>query len=329
MQEKNFIAFYTKPPFWLEDKREDVELNKNNLQEQMSKEVIVECNEDFTIKVMYDGLIQISINSIEESIKTNNSSVNDEITNYNNYMNHINAFYLMIIIKTMEPRVKEIELDGTLQSIISQGIGPMNFIEIFRHDTFRIFKDKNTLMNLPSYHFATILYNARTNENPIFINNSIYQRNLISSDVIKNAISLYKKHFRNKKLISLLASFTKSIAEHKVGNYDTSIILAWTIAENILNNLYQNRQNKRISSYSKNINNILCFLRLYNLITQELYELSNKVRKFRNDIAHSNNSYVSSNEDTKNALDCVSKLLKFYYQIDVPVPSGVSYNILY
>lgn len=327
MSEKRFISFYT-IPFWVENSIEEKERNTEKLKDKISEVVINEENEDFIIKIEYDGLISIHIKSLENLIQEYKEDFSKDIIHYNSYMQYINAFYLLLTIVSGKEKTIETIIDGerTLVTKAASG-GHSEMKSLTRHDTFRTDSNSEAIAKA-EYSYSLLLFDTKTNDHPSLEYNTLKSRSTISQNDLHETIVLFKSIFNNQILIKHLALYTKSTGEYKHGDFDTSIVLAWTISENILNLIYDNRDNKSLKSEFNNIASIQEFLNTQNLISTELFNLSNKVRKFRNKIAHSNSAYISSSQDSKDALECTCKLIKLQYNFELRVLSSRSNIIL-
>jgi hypothetical protein len=327
MEEKKFISFYTLP-FWIEDKVEDVETDVTKLKKKMKNVIINEENDDFIIKIEYDGLISFHIKHIEKLIQEKKENSFNDIVQYNSYMQYINAFYLLLTKVSGEERIVEITLDGVKTKIIQARSGGHSELKsLSRHDTFRM-TSKSSPIAKAEYSYSLLLYDTRIHKHPSLEYNTLYSRSQISISDLKKTIALFKSKFHNHVLINHLALYLKSTGEYKHGDWDTSIVLAWTISENILNIMYDNRENKSFTSKSTLIYHVQIFLNEQNMIDDKLFTLSNKVRKYRNNIAHSNSGYTSSHKDNIDSLECAIQLIKLKYNLDLPVLSSRSNIIL-
>ena len=327
MQNMRYISFYT-IPFWIEDKRDDVENDLSKLKIKMSDVIIYEENNDFIIRIEYDGLIYFHIKHIEKSIQDKKENTNNDIIQYNKYMQYINAFYLLLTKVSGEERIIETTIDGKIVRITQARSGGYSELKsLSRHDTFRM--DSNFVpIAKPINSYSSMLYDIRTVNIPSLDKIILTSRGQISLKDLNKTIEIFKSGFNNHSLISHLSLYLKSTGEYKHGDWDTSIVLAWTISENILNIIYDNRENKSLRSRTSVISEVQLFLNEQELIDNKLFILSNKVRQYRNKIAHSNNGYTSSRNDNIDSLDCTSQLIKLQYNIDLPVLSSLSNIIL-
>ena len=112
-------------------------------------------------------------------------------------------------------------------------LGYFNLHEITNRDAFRVRYEngKDAGENVANESIASVFQMARFASSygsiPIPHDSRIMMRRVITRDAIAHAAEDFRVVMSNPGLESVLASFTKSISEYKVGNYETSIILTW------------------------------------------------------------------------------------------------------
>jgi hypothetical protein len=123
----------------------------------------------------------------------------------------------------------------------------------------------------------------------------------------------------DKNLVSLLSELSKSFSEFKIGNYTTSLTLAWFVIESALinkwvefldsKNIIYSDNSKRINPKRKeslmrpDINVIANLLELTDVLNFPLFKKIDTVRGYRNKIVHRSHDYVCKVEDCTMALE--------------------------
>jgi len=167
---------------------------------------------------------------------------------------------------------------------------------------------------------------------PIPNDPKIVMRRVISREAIADAVEQFGFVVNTPGLNKVLASFTKSLGEYKVGNYETSIILAWFISERMISNMWKahlgalNRDmgggQQRINSERKDyltkispsvVSNIL---ELLGVLPFDLFKDIDAVRSSRNYIVHDKPNYSPKAADAQLAITTARELCRSSYGID-------------
>lgn len=138
-----------------------------------------------------------------------------------------------------------------------------------------------------------------------------------------------------------MASFAKSLSEYKVGNYETSIVLSWFVAEGGINLIWGKHimeLNADLPGGEKRINRgrrdfltgrdftvsiISNLLELWGLLPNEIFRDIDAVRGFRNKIVHGH-SFQLGAEECQLALQIAQWMIAKEWDIDFTPNMGYS-----
>ena len=310
MHISQFTGFYPSRPFWAGSK---VDFSDQSFEgwfhDQMVEEVFSEERESHTIKVCRDGRIMIRIESLEIiDDQVENIPIEDTVNrwgDYLDYLDYLNSYYLLLDSSTIE---------------ISK-LAYFNLHEITNRDAFRIrYEDgKSVGENIAAESIASVFQMGRYSSSyssglPIEYDSRISMRQVIPIDVIEHASEKFSEVIALPGLQKMLSSFAKSLSEYKVGNYETSIVLAWFITEETLSKLWQDHieeLNEELEDGKKRINrerrdfltgrdftisSISNLLELWGILPFEQFQDIDKVRGYRNKIVHSLGFTPGANE---------------------------------
>lgn len=234
-----------------------------------------------------------AITSIECADK---SSIEDQVFYWGQYLDYLNAFYLV--------------LDSSVLEV--DHIAHFNLHELTVRDVFRVTYE-NGIARGEGVAFESVaaVYQAGRHLStyqpglaPEFDSRN-FLRHPVSLDAIRRAMSLFDTVMGNAGAHRRLALLAKSLAEYRVGNYDTSIVLAWFITESIVSELWEQQLDnldrdmeqgrRRINQerrkflvgrdFTVSIRSNL--LELFGVISHDLFSNIDVVRGYRNKIVHS------------------------------------------
>ena len=292
-----FTAFYPSRPFWAVSKVDfQVPHVEGWFYDQMAEEVYSRENEVFALKLCRDGRILIRVASLERDDVTAPYPLAERIIRrWGESLNFLNAFYLLLDSAT-------IEVDK---------LHYFNLHEITNRDAFRVAYEngKATGENIAAESIASVFQMGRYSgsyptDAAIEYDPRIMMRQVISLDAISHAVSVFQQVVASPGTEKPLASFAKSLAEIKVGNYETSIVLAWFITETAISTLWEshiNGQKRDAGSGGKRINRkrkdfltgrdfpisiVSNMLELSGVLDHSLFEDIDSVRGYRNKIVH-------------------------------------------
>lgn len=292
-----FTAFYPSRPLWA--------VNKVNFAvprvdgwfyDQMVEEVYERQTDAYALKVCRDGQILIRISKLESGEPFEaDQSIEETVRHWGDYLDYLNAFYLLLDSAT-------IEIDR---------VAYFNLHEITNRDAFRVIYENGKLAggNIAIESIAHVFQFGRfsgsyPSDLPIENAPMISMRDIVSLAAISHAGAVFERVIEVPGLEKSLASFAKSLSEYKVGNYETSLVLAWFIIEASLSNVWESHldslncdvgpNRKRMNSDRRKfltgrdlpISVVSNMLELFGLLDHRLFVDIDTVRRCRNKIVH-------------------------------------------
>jgi hypothetical protein len=303
----HFTAFYPSRPFWAGSKVNfDDQSYEGWFHNQMVEEVYIHQTDAFTVKVCRDGRIMLRIEALEHSEDGQTLvPIEDTVKKWGKYLDYLNAFYLLLDSSTIE----------------FANLAYFNLHEITNRDAFRVRYEngKSAGENIAIESIASVFQMGRYLSSyragvPIQYDSQIMMRQVISTDIFAHAVESFARVVGSPGLEKTLASFAKSLSEYKVGNYETSVVLAWFITEAAISQLWKshidglNRDIKvgqrRINSERKDylagrdfpISVVANLMELWDVLPHALFEDVDSVRGFRNKIVHRRNFSPTASE---------------------------------
>lgn len=299
---ERFSGFYTSRPFWAGKKLDfpyHGRVAPQTFHDMMSTLEYEKHENDITLRVYKDGQILLRIQSLEDQEEKhrdkNTIDIAQLIARAKIYINYLNCFYLFLDSAT----------------ITIDKFSYFNFREITTHDIFRISftQGKFSSNGIPTESITSHFLNGRylsdyNHPHSLESDSRITFRSEISLEAIDCAATKLFDVFSKDGSIRHFTSIAKSIGEYKIGNYDTSIILAWFAIESIINELWENHigslnttsmnHRPRISSERKKAltgssfeaSKIIQMLELFGILSFDTFEKLKTVRQNRNNIAH-------------------------------------------
>jgi hypothetical protein len=308
MQRTRFTAFYPSRPFWACSKVNfDDRSGETWFHDQMVEEVYSQETERFSIKVCRDGRIMLRITALEQDVDSEKAAVPIEgtVRRWGEYLDYLNAFYLLLDSSMIELTRFEY----------------FNLHEITNRDAFRvIYEDgKSGGESIARESIASVFQMGRYSSSyrpgvPIEDDPRIMMRQVVPINVIAHAATSFAQVVAIPGLEKTLASFAKSLSEYKVGNYETSVVLAWFITEAAISHLWKSHVdglNRDLKDGGKRINRerkdyltgrdfpisiVSNLLELADVLPYSLFADIDSVRGFRNKIAHGRDFSPGPNE---------------------------------
>ena len=320
---KQFYGFYPYPNFLLDDRLRVINLtNKITSSTRKllkdSKAHFIE--DDYELIIRNDGMILISINSINERVKNiyNLPSIEHDFRDsWHEYMEILNIVYLLFDV-------------ALISNTCNMSYPNYEFFELKKHDVFRVTYENNIALSSVSYGHDNKIRLALYDKLKKIDNYDFYIA--VYDDRKYNFFNTYfKEVLNNQELFSLMNLLTKSISEYLLGNFNSSFILNWFYLESYYTNKWMNYINqinhdiepnkprfnrdrrKNLKNYS--IASIIEQLEILNLITFEEYEELNELRTIRNKIIHKL-SYRCSNPQANKIIKYISKHLNKEYCVN-------------
>jgi hypothetical protein len=320
-----FTAFYPSRPVWAGSK---VNFQAPRVErwfhDQMAEVVYSKETEAFALRVCRDGRILIRISRLErDGLADAPPPIEDSVKRWGEYLDYLNAFYLLLDSAT-------IEIDH---------LAHFNLHEITNRDAFRVMVEDGKVVGegIAAESIASVFQMARLGELPLRVpiedQPILKMRRVISLTAISRAGLEFGRAVASAGAEKFLASFAKSLAEYKVGNYETCIVLAWFITEAALSSLWESHLDglngdlpgggKRISSDRKHFltgrdlptSVVSNMLELFGVVDHGLFEDIDSVRGFRNKIVHPTKKFTPGATEAqlamKTALSMVERLWGF------------------
>lgn len=329
-----FTAFYPSRPFWAVSRVDFSDQSREGwFHDQMVEEVFSDETPNYTIKVCRDGRIMLRVDALEQA-QGLEAHVPLEFTvkRWGEYLDFLNAFYLLLDSSTLE---------------LSK-LGYFNLHEVTNRDAFRVRYEggKSVGEHIATESIASVFQMGRYSSSyrqgvPIECDPQIMMRQVISYDVIQHAAGKFEKVIAIPGLEKTLSSFAKSLSEYKVGNYETSVVLAWFITEAGLNQLWDNQieklnfdlpgDKKRINRKRKDfltgrdftISMVSNLLELWGILSHRQFQDIDDVRTFRNKIVHSL-GFVPGPEDAQLALKTAQAVIEQIWGLQITPSLGYS-----
>jgi len=316
--ESKFIAFYSSRPFWA---GKPLELDKPEVRRKftnhMSEEVFAYENELFSFKVCRDGMLMIKITELEQqALKNKDAPIEQIIKWYSKYLEYANCLHLIIdscLLKVENTSYLELsEITNKDAFRISFENGKLKAQNIATESISSLFQ----MMRFPSaVPFKSLIYYAR-----------LTTRKIISKETFDLTAESFSKAVKDEILVEMLSIIAKSISEYKVGNFSIAIILSWFVIESKLNKKWQlfldeknikynngtNRINsdrkKRFTGRDYTISIITNYLELSDILSFSIFKNIDKVRGYRNAIAHRDKRYICKPTHCKLAIETALNL---------------------
>lgn len=316
-----FTAFYPSRPFWAGSKVNfGVPRIDGWFDDQMVEEVYSRQTDAYALKVCRDGRILIRISKLEsgESYETDRS-IQEIVRRWGDYLDYLNAFYLLLDSATLK-------IDR---------VAYFNLHEITNRDAFRVtYENGKSAEHIAIESIASVFQLGRylgsyRPDLPIEYDQKIMMRDVVSLAAISHAGALFERVITSPGLEKPLASFAKSLSEYKVGNYETSLILAWFITEVSLSNIWESHLdslNCDVADGRMRINSdrrkfltgrdlptsvVSNMLELFGILDHRLFVDIDIVRGYRNKIVHARGFTPDATEaqlSMKTALAMIERL---------------------
>lgn len=320
-----FTAFYPSRPFWACSEPDfSSREHEGWFHDQMAAEVFSCETDSYTIKICRDGRIMLRIEALEgDQEQDKPTGIEDIVRRWGEYLDFLNAFYLL--------------LDSAMLEVGK--FAYFNLHEITNRDAFRVrYEDgKSISENIATESIASVFQMGRYPSSylhgvPIEHDPKITMRRVVAIEVIQRASTMFASVITSPGSEKDLASFAKGLGEYKVGNYETSLVLAWFITEgsiaklwerhlHSLNREYENGQ-KRINRERNDllvgrdftISIVSNLLELWDILPNPLFKDIDAVRKFRNQIVHKLR-YVPNATDTQLSLKTAQAMIERMWNI--------------
>ena len=331
----HFVAFYPSRPFWAGEGINFADPKSlDDFEQLMAEGVCNESDETFSLRICRDGMIMLRLEALESegSSAGKPQSIESTSQKWGQYLNFLNSFYLLLDSSTI--RLMRLHY--------------FNLHEITNRDAFRVSYENGRIVseNVATESVTSLFqwgrYKVAYGKIPITNHPNIFMRQVISSQAIACAVAEFVRVVKRPGLEKTLATFTKSIAEYKLGNYETSIMLAWFISEAAISKLWQTRLTsldkdategqRRISSkrmrYLRGrdfpIGVVENVLELSGDLPFKLFQDAETVRRWRNRIVHRDPDYSPKASNAELAITTALELSRTADGVDFTPSLGYS-----
>ena len=282
----------------------------------MSEKVYEASLDFFSYQVCRDGLLLLKIHEIENRLLNHDGlDIHGVVSWWGEYLDYFNCLYLLLdsaVIKVMK-------------------LGYFDLAEVTNKDVFRItFENgKEVGASIAQESITSVYQMARYSSSynmPPQFDPRLSRREILPKAVFDEVAKNLENVAQQKHLVSLLSSIAKGLSEYKVGNYTTSLTLAWFVIESVLlqkwmDCLESKNQtfpdgSKRISAERRKtltgrdytISVILSILELTDILSFPLYKKIDTVRGYRNKVIHQDQDYICEPDHCVMALEVAKEL---------------------
>lgn len=332
----DWIGFYTSRPFWAGTPLDPPQAMQQqgfdgNFFDAMSAITFDFKTDHVELSICKDGLILIRFPDWEDAYVAANRRLpmNEMIEVWNKYLNAANVFYLLLDAAIIELR----------------SLHYLQLSEITNRDAFRYtqvngrFMSQSAATESFAWHYQKDRLFNPTDSSGIV---RILIREAFDKSVFELCFSRFQHIVSNPTLLSRVSAIAKSLSEYKIGNYPISLVNAWFVCEQEISDRWDrfvNGCNVEFADGSKRINNerktfLLGhhftasiksnLLELNNIIKYEDLKILDKIRNFRNDIAHKNKSCdaAACGEALEIALRLVLEKEAFTFPLNLDISLG-------
>lgn len=329
-----FTAFYPSRPFWACSEPDFSSREREGWhRDQMAKEVFSCETGSYKIKICRDGRIMLRIEALEGDQEQNKPGrIEDIVRRWGEYLDFLNTFYLL--------------LDSAMLEIAN--FSYFNLHEITNRDAFRVrYEDgksvsENIATESVAYVFQMVYLSSHQHGVPIEFAPNILMRQVVPVEVLQHVSTMFASVISSPGSEKDLASFAKALGEYKVGNYETSLVLAWFIVEGSIARLWERHLdglNREYENGQKKINGkrhdflvgrdftisiVSNLLELWDALPNSLFKDIDAIRGFRNRIVHKS-EYVPNATDTQLALKTAQVMIQRMWGISF-IPN-LSYSV--
>lgn len=294
-----------------------------------------ECD-DFLLEVQRDGQLRFHSKVVELNHPKDEDFLFDRSVNWHEkwfrYLELINAFHLTLYSSVIQFKWGS---DCTIDF--------MGFYDVTRNDAFL----DDTLWGGAAYYSNNNSgQNRRIQHRQFQTPSSLLEQSIgLDAVILNDAVNEFSKISKNHKVISLLAEMAKSLAEYKQFNNTASLIFSWFGTEKILLSMWKElRSSSSFSQYKFAIDELnkhekngdfdryTIFHKINGLcvagrISVDDCENLQKIRKSRNDVAHSEHNKISEHE-AELCLKLFVKLMNGLYNMNISLDFSYTTEVI-
>lgn len=308
-----FIGFYTLPPFWaVEGINLDDPAITDKFTELMSERVFSHDSALFNLRVCRDGMIMLRVTELEKVIEGSKNKTDELLTLWARYLDYLNSLYLL--------------LDSSFSQVMRHVF--LDVQPLTNRDAFRVMEQNRRLgpIQICTQSYARDFQMGRylslyPQGLPFKIDHRLLMRSVTAErKVFEVLVKQFQAVMLDASLIRRLSTIAKSLGEYKLGNYSTSLILAWFTIEEILmekwkkfleskNTIFQDGSARFNSDRTKFLEGrdypvsvVSNQLEMSDVISFKTFRRIDKARNFRNRIVHQDPKYICK---SKHAVDAI------------------------
>jgi hypothetical protein len=322
---ERYIGYYTHPGFWAGET-----VDPNNLEGRpdfetlMSEWVVNYGSGENTLAVCRDGMILLRVPSLQASgSEYMFGDTGKKAQLWEQYLDYFNCLLLL--------------LDSASVTLMKYVPGYFDLRAISRHDTMMLyFQDGKevqfSFMKSSANSMRSAYYERFPKMYPTGFVDEFRFRNAIRATVPRHVFDVVQREFSiitgDPLIRTQLSTITKSIGEHKDGNYALSLVIAWFVIESILtqkwgdfvesrNTVPSERTTKRVNKRRKDnllngrdytVSVIANILELADVIPFDVFSQVDEIRGNRNRIVHQQPTYTCTSEHSQQAIMLALKL---------------------
>ena len=295
---ERFAAFYSSRPFWAGQAIDfDTVRTPAQFTQQMSAIVFSHDTDDFRLRICRDGMVMLQVFELEAESEVDDGEkprpIEEKVAWWGRYLDYLNCLYLLLDSATIQvSRLAYFELS-----------------EITNKDGFRVHYENGkwsgeqiASQSIASYY--QLGRYASMYPNDPRVDPRMFARRALEQEIFDALFATFSSATKDVSLLRNLAAVAKSIAEYKVGNYGTSLVLSWFVCETQLSAAWRafldesNREfangSKRVSGDRRNtltgrdypISVVSNLLELSGALPFETLGTVDAVRVYRNKVVH-------------------------------------------
>jgi hypothetical protein len=309
-------GFITTPPFWVGSALNDLNpANRRRWKELSSSVAFERVHERFELQVFRDGLIALRIPSLEllepepQMTESAHATSFQKLTQWwAQYLDYVNTFHLILH-----------------SAVLAQkgGYAPIGFYEITPRDVIRIRSNEEYKIPFwPRYRNSVHDLMERRLRAPAIGTGPLLPNPALDIAVFDRCVDDFSTVVAEPRLVSVMSSVARALAQYHAGNFGTSVVLSWFVVESELNRLWESYLDSIQREYqdgSRRVNkdrrkgfvegrdwtasvksNVL---ELAEVLTFEQFRRVDRVRGYRNDVVHESYTVRCGPDRAKDAIE--------------------------
>jgi len=333
----NYTAFYPSRPFWTISRLDLRDPSVvSDLTDRMSEIVLTFDQQQYTLKICRDGMFMLRIHELELQVPQGDRLTSAQLAAlWADYLDCLNTLQLLF-----ESSVLEIMKHAYFE------LG-----EITTRDAFRVsFDDQHkwTGNSVPMFSPAASLLMARYTSSyspalPPFADARFLMRIEVPETVFVDLNTHFTTVLAAGSAVQRLATLAKSLAEFKIGNYPTSLVLSWFVIESSLLGSWRNlldaksspaagtaqhigkKRREALTGRDFPIAVVLNVLELSDVLAFDEWKDLDEIRGFRNKVVHQDPRFKCEATHAIRSLQAARRLLE--QQIKFSLRPNLGYTV--